>query len=79
MHGHAQYALGATQETVGNLTGAESWKESGQQNQSAGKQEMQAAGEARSDSTGYGKPEEVLGKAVGCEGMQEEGARTKRE
>lgn len=39
---------------------------------------MKAAGEARdATSQGYGKAEEVAGRAVGCEGMVKEGGESK--
>lgn len=39
---------------------------------------MKAASENRDPATsGFGKAEEVLGKAAGCEGMENEGAASK--
>lgn len=39
---------------------------------------MKAASQNRDPATdGYGKAEEVLGKAVNCEGMENEGAESK--
>lgn len=40
---------------------------------------MKKAGEQRDASQGYGKLEEIAGKATGCEGMQKEGAASKEE
>ena len=40
----------------------------------AAKDIMQKAGEHRDASQGYGKVEELAGKATGCGGMQKEGA-----
>jgi hypothetical protein len=41
---------------------------------------MKQAGEARDASTsGFGSVEEMAGKAVGCEGMKEEGAASKKQ
>lgn len=41
---------------------------------------MKAAGEARdAGAQGYGKVEEVAGRAVGCEGMVKEGGESKTE
>ena len=40
---------------------------------------MRAAGEQRDPNAGYGKWEEMAGKAVGCEGMVQEGERSKKE
>jgi len=39
---------------------------------------MKAASEGRDATQGYGKVEEVAGKVTGCEGMQEEGAASKK-
>ena len=39
---------------------------------------MREAGENRHPNQGFGKVEEALGKGIGCEGMQKEGAATKR-
>jgi uncharacterized protein YjbJ (UPF0337 family) len=38
--GHAQFAKGYVYETIGNITGAESWKESGKRNILQGSEEM---------------------------------------
>ena len=35
---------------------------------------MKAAGEKREPAQGFGKVEELAGKAVGCDGMAKEGA-----
>lgn len=40
---------------------------------------MKQAGENRDPSQGYGKAEELAGKATGCEGMEKEGAASKKE
>lgn len=40
---------------------------------------MKKASEARDPSQGYGKIEEMAGKAVGCEGMEKEGESSKKE
>lgn len=40
---------------------------------------MKAASEQRDpQQSGFGKVEEVAGKMVGCEGMEEEGAQSKK-
>ena len=40
---------------------------------------MKAAGENRDGQTqGFGKVEELAGKAVGCEGMEKEGVESKK-
>lgn len=63
-----------TQETVGSVTGSTAWTESGAKDKQAGLSEMKAAGEQRNASQqGMGKPEELAGKAFGCEGMEREG------
>ncbi len=41
---------------------------------------MKAANEGRDPAaSGWGKAEEVAGKVTGCEGMQQEGAASKKE
>ncbi|PVH69667.1 hypothetical protein DL98DRAFT_564366 [Cadophora sp. DSE1049] len=62
--GHAQYAKGYVEETVGNLTGSKEWQESGKKDAEAGIGEMKRNG---------GRVEELAGKAAGCEGMEKEG------
>ena len=77
MAGHAEYAKGAAQAAVGSLTGSHAWTKSGEQAKAHGVATMKAASEARDaegGSKGFGKAEEVAGKAVGCEGMRREGA-----
>lgn len=39
---------------------------------------MKAASEGRDPTQGYGKVEETAGKVTGCEGMQQEGAASKK-
>ncbi|KAH7310561.1 hypothetical protein B0I35DRAFT_481864 [Stachybotrys elegans] len=77
--GHVQYVKGATEATIGNLTGSQPWKASGEQDKAAGLDTLKKAGEQRDPSQGYGKIEEMAGKATGCEGMRVEGARSKQE
>ncbi|MCJ1308774.1 hypothetical protein MMC25_002428 [Agyrium rufum] len=78
IHGHAAYVAGAAQEQVGNLSGSEAWRQSGQEAKEAAVNEMRSAKEAsgglqdRGDTT-MGKVEKSVGSAVGCEGMVEEG------
>ena len=68
------------QSAVGSATGSESWQQSGEQQKEQGVQEMKAAGDARDpQSQGFGKVEEFAGKAAGCEGMEQEGAASKKE
>lgn len=63
-----------SQSTIGNVTDSEAWKRSGEQDQAASIEAMRKAGENRDTSQGYGKVEEMAGKAVGCDGMRKEGA-----
>jgi uncharacterized protein YjbJ (UPF0337 family) len=59
---------------VGSATGSHAWTSSGEQAKAHGMATMKAAGENRDPATqGYGKAEELAGKAVGCEGMRKEG------
>lgn len=63
-----------TQAAIGSVTGSEAWKASGEQAKARGVSDMKAASEGRdASSQGYGKAEELAGKAVGCEGMVKEG------
>ncbi|PBP23521.1 mismatched base pair and cruciform DNA recognition protein [Diplocarpon rosae] len=74
--GHAQYAKGYVEETVGNLTGSAAWQESGKKDTEAGIEEMKAAGQQRAEpapSSIGGRVEELAGKVAGCEGMEKEG------
>ncbi|KAM4067177.1 hypothetical protein HRG_001168 [Hirsutella rhossiliensis] len=75
---HAQYAKGVAESTIGNVTGSEAWKKSGEQDQAAGVDAMKQAGENRDSTQGYGKVEEMAGKAVGCQGMEKEGANSRK-
>ncbi|KAF6807153.1 hypothetical protein CSOJ01_08341 [Colletotrichum sojae] len=78
--GHAEYIKGAAEATIGNVTGSHAWTSSGEQDKAHAASTMKAAGEQRDASTqGYGKVEETLGKAVGCEGMVNEGKASKKE
>jgi uncharacterized protein YjbJ (UPF0337 family) len=40
--GHAQYAKGYVEETIGNVTGSEDWKQSGKSHAQEGIDEMKA-------------------------------------
>jgi uncharacterized protein YjbJ (UPF0337 family) len=65
---------------VGNVTGSEAWKASGEQDTKAGVDAMKQASANRDpQASGFGKAEELAGKAVGCEGMEKEGAQSKAE
>ncbi|KAF1826434.1 uncharacterized protein K489DRAFT_428800 [Dissoconium aciculare CBS 342.82] len=78
--GHAQYVKGAAEGLVGNVTGSEAWKASGEQDTKAGVDAMKQASANRDpQASGFGKAEELAGKAVGCEGMEKEGAQSKAE
>ncbi|KAH9870817.1 hypothetical protein IAQ61_006296 [Plenodomus lingam] len=69
-----------TQETIGNVTGSEAWKSSGAQDKEHAIGDMKAASANRDPSTqGMGGLEEKAGNLVGCEGMQKEGAESKKE
>ena len=60
------------------MTGSEAWKSSGQADKQAAVDGMKAATANRDpQQSGYGKVEEIAGKAVGCEGMENEGADSK--
>jgi uncharacterized protein YjbJ (UPF0337 family) len=39
-NGHAQYAKGYVEETIGNVTGSKDWQESGQKDAQSGIDEM---------------------------------------
>ncbi|KAJ9647954.1 hypothetical protein H2201_001321 [Coniosporium apollinis] len=72
---HAEYVKAAAVEAVGTATGSEAWKQSGAEQKEQAINDMKAASEGRDPATsGWGKPEEVIGKVTGCEGMQQEGA-----
>ncbi|MCJ1251930.1 hypothetical protein MMC30_009168 [Trapelia coarctata] len=81
LHGHAAYVAGAAKETIGNLTSSPAWQKTGQDDKSSAVDEMRAAKAAQGGdvtrSETVGKIEETVGKGVGCEGMVEEGARSK--
>ena len=69
----------AIQGVVGSVTGSEGWAKSGETDKQAGIDAMKAASENRDSSqSGFGKVEEMAGKAVGCEGMENEGAGSKQ-
>ncbi|PMD35761.1 hypothetical protein L207DRAFT_636967 [Hyaloscypha variabilis F] len=75
--GHAQYAKGYVEETIGNVTGSKEWQESGKQDAQEGINEMKAANQAKNSEPAAsgigGQVEELAGKAAGCEGMEKEG------
>ncbi|KAF2131294.1 hypothetical protein P153DRAFT_394648 [Dothidotthia symphoricarpi CBS 119687] len=77
--GHVQYVKGAVEATIGNVTGNEAWKSSAVQDKSQAVDSMKAASENRDTSKGFGGVEEKAGSLVGCEGMQKEGAESKKQ
>lgn len=61
------------------MTGSQEWKSSGEADKQAGVDGMKQASANRDpERSGYGKVEEVAGKVVGCDGMEEEGAQSKK-
>ncbi|KAI1359853.1 hypothetical protein F5Y08DRAFT_344282 [Xylaria arbuscula] len=77
--GHAEYIKGAAEATIGNVTGSEAWKASGEQAKAHAVDTMKAAGEKRDPSKGFGAAEQKLGQVTGCEGMAKEGAASKKQ
>jgi hypothetical protein len=63
------------QSAVGAATGSEAWKVSAESDKQTGIDAMKAASQNRdANRDGFGKVEEMAGKAAGCEGMEKEGA-----
>ncbi len=61
------------------MTGSEDWKNTGVKEKQDAIDGMKAASQNRDPQTsGFGKVEEGMGKAVGCEGMEKEGAESKQ-
>ena len=60
------------------MTGSQAWTTSGEQAKAHAVDTMKAAGEKRDPSQGYGKIEQKLGQATGCEGMVKEGEASKK-
>ncbi|KAI8624388.1 hypothetical protein F5Y19DRAFT_467832 [Xylariaceae sp. FL1651] len=77
--GHAEYVKGATEATIGDVTGSQAWKGSGEQAKAHAIDTMKAAGARRDPSQGFGKAEQKLGEVTGCEGMASEGAASKKQ
>ncbi|KXT06210.1 hypothetical protein AC578_1398 [Pseudocercospora eumusae] len=78
--GHAQYIKGQAEAGIGAVTGSEAWKDSGESDRQEGIDAMKAASANRdAKQSGFGKAEEIAGKAVGCEGMEREGEESKNE
>ncbi|KAF2639783.1 hypothetical protein P280DRAFT_519171 [Massarina eburnea CBS 473.64] len=77
---HAQYVKGAAEETIGNATSSQAWTASGAQDKTQAVDAMKIASEQRdSANKGFGGVEEKAGSLVGCEGMQKEGAESKKQ
>lgn len=69
-----------TQSAIGAVTGSEAWNVSAQTDKASGIDTMKAASEQRdANRDGFGKVEELAGKAAGCEGMEKEGAQSKQQ
>ncbi|KAI0486857.1 hypothetical protein F4859DRAFT_316169 [Xylaria cf. heliscus] len=77
--GHAEYVKGATEAAIGNVTGSQAWKTSGEQAKAHAIDTMKSAGERRDPSHGFGAAEQKLGEVTGCEGMAREGAASKKQ
>jgi uncharacterized protein YjbJ (UPF0337 family) len=72
--GHAQYVKGAVEETIGNVTGSQTWKDSGAHDKQEAVDKMRAANQGPSDSSFIsGTTEKKIGNMVGCEGMVHNG------
>jgi len=75
---HAKYVQGAAEEVIGSVTGSQEWQNSGDSIKANAVNEMREATQNRNaESSGFGKAEQLAGKAVGCEGMEKEGAASK--
>ncbi|KAI2612622.1 uncharacterized protein GGS25DRAFT_126831 [Hypoxylon fragiforme] len=78
--GHAEYVKGTAESAIGSVTGSQAWTTSGEQAKAHAVDTMKTAGEQRNASTqGFGKVEQKLGQATGCEGMVKEGSASKRQ
>ena len=68
------------QETIGSVTGSQAWTASGAQDKEQAIDAMKSASANRDpNSQGFGGVEEKAGNLVGCEGMQKEGAESKKD
>lgn len=77
--GHIQYAKGAVEETIGNITGSQPWKDSGIHDKQEAVEKMRAANQETSDSSLVsGTTEKKIGSMVGCEGMVHNGEERER-
>ncbi|KAF2746529.1 hypothetical protein M011DRAFT_468628 [Sporormia fimetaria CBS 119925] len=78
--GHAQYIKGAAEETIGNITNSDAWKDSGAHDKQQAVDAMKHASEHRDPAQkGFGGVEEKAGHLVGCDGMAKEGAESKKQ
>jgi hypothetical protein len=67
------------QATIGQVTGLPAWKASGDKDKTEAVDAMKAASANRDPAQkGFGGIEEKAGNMVGCEGMQKEGAESKK-
>lgn len=77
--GHAQYVKGAVEETIGNLTGSQSWKDAGVHDKQEAVETMKSANEGPNDSSIIsGTTEKKIGNVVGCQGMVHNGEQKQR-
>lgn len=61
------------------MTGNQAWKSSGVQDKEQAVDAMKNASESRDPNKGLGSVEQKAGNLVGCEGMQKEGAASKKQ
>ncbi|RPB24822.1 hypothetical protein L211DRAFT_784604 [Terfezia boudieri ATCC MYA-4762] len=89
VRGHVIWIKGMAEEMVGKVSGAQSWTQSGQQDQQRALQEMRLAKEEGDKRAHYekrsptilnveGTGEKVAGYMTGCAGMKERGDEKKR-
>ncbi|CAF1459251.1 unnamed protein product [Rotaria sordida] len=77
--GHAQYVKGAVEETIGNVTGSQAWKDSGAHDKQEAAEKLRAANQGPSDSSLIsGTTEKKIGNMVGCQGMVHNGEEKER-
>ena len=78
--GHAQYAKGAVEEVIGNVTGSQAWKDSGVHDKQEATEKMRAANQGPTDNSIIsGTTEKKIGNAVGCPGMVTNGEQKERQ
>jgi uncharacterized protein YjbJ (UPF0337 family) len=77
---HLNILAHTIQETIGNVTGSEPWKSSGVQDKEQAVDAMKSASANRDpQQQGFGGIEQKAGSLVGCEGMEKEGAQSKKD